>query len=218
MQRYSPPPDTGIELIHHDEALIVVVKPSDLLAVPGRGPDKADCMAGRVQARFPDALAVHRLDMETSGLQVLAHGARIHRLMSILFLERRIDKRYSAVVEGLVAADAGTIDLPLIADWPNRPRQRVDHQLGKASTTRFRVVTRDPRAGTTRVELEPLTGRSHQLRVHLMSLGHPILGDALYGNASARHKASRLLLHAQSLAFDHPLTGEPLYLHSPPPF
>lgn len=215
MGAYLPPPACGSPVIFADHRLIVANKPSGLLSVPGRGPDKADCLVARVQTEYPDALAVHRLDMETSGLIVFGRGPVMHSALSRLFRERRVDKRYVAVVEGLIAADTGAIDLPLIVDWPNRPLQKVDHDIGKPSLTHFSVLARDAATRTTRVELEPVTGRSHQLRVHLMSLGHPILGDTLYGDPM---RAPRLLLHAAHLAFPDPETTAPLAFHVPVPF
>lgn len=212
---YSPPPDTGIPVIFADASLIVANKPPGLLSVPGRGPERADCLVSRLQRDYPDALTVHRLDMSTSGLIVLARGEEMHRQLSKLFRDRQVDKRYIAVVAGLVEPDSGEIDLPLIVDWPNRPRQMVDHSIGKPSLTRFRVLKRDPKNQTTRIELEPWTGRSHQLRVHMASLGHPILGDELYGDELS---APRLLLHAQTLAFPHPLTGETARFRADPEF
>lgn len=214
---YLPPPNLGLTLIHVDTDIIVVDKPSGLLSVPGRGEGMDDCLASRVQARFPDALIAHRLDMSTSGLLVLARGAEMHRRLSRFFRERQIDKRYLAVVAGLMADDRGEVELPLICDWPNRPRQKVDFEIGKPSLTRFRVISRDPVANTTRVELEPVTGRSHQLRVHLASLGHPILGDDLYGG-EATALADRLLLHAMDLGLFHPATEAPVQFHSDAPF
>lgn len=192
-----------MQIVHCDAEIVVVDKPSGLLSVPGRGDDKQDCASARVQARFPDALIVHRLDMSTSGLLLFARGAAAQRELSLEFAERRVDKRYIAIVDGEVAADDAVdawreIDLPLICDWPNRPRQIVDHAIGKPSQTRWRVLARMP--GRTRIELEPLTGRTHQLRVHLQALGHPICGDALYGpQAPAAPTAPRLLLHASRL-------------------
>jgi tRNA pseudouridine32 synthase/23S rRNA pseudouridine746 synthase len=214
---YSPPPDHGLSVIYADTEILVVDKPAELLSVPGRGAGMNDCLASRVQARFPDALIVHRLDMSTSGLLVIARGAEMHRLLSRFFRERQVDKRYLAVVDGLLADDTGEIELPLICDWPNRPRQKVDFEIGKPSLTRFRVVSRDPAANTTRVELEPVTGRSHQLRVHMASLGHPILGDDLYGG-EATGRAERLLLHAMDLGLFHPSTAAAMEFHSDPPF
>ena len=217
MTTYLPPPDTGLAVIYVDDEIIVVDKPAGLLSVPGRGEGMDDCLASRVQARFPDALIAHRLDMSTSGLLVLARGAEMHRQLSRFFRERQIEKRYVAVVDGLMAEDDGEVSLPLICDWPNRPRQKVDFEIGKPSQTRFRVVYRDPASDTTRVELEPITGRSHQLRVHMASLGHPILGDDLYGG-EATGKAERLLLHAMDLGLFHPLTGAAVQFHSDAPF
>lgn len=215
-------PDT-LRVLHADEALLVLDKPAGLLAVPGRGEDKQDCLSGRVQQRWPDALVVHRLDMATSGLLVMARGAAAQRALSMAFADRQVDKRYEAVVDGLLAppgaADGwGLIDLPLIVDWPNRPRSIVDHAIGKPSRTRWRVLAHDPSARTTRVALEPVTGRSHQLRVHLQTIGHPILGDALYAPPAAQARIDRLLLHACALQLPHPHTGEPCRFSSPAPF
>ena len=212
------PPATPIAVLFADAHLLVVDKPSGLLSVPGRGAGKEDCLASRLLADYPDALMVHRLDMGTSGLLVVARGAEAHRRLSRLFRERQVGKRYVAVVAGLLAEDAGSIDLPLITDWPNRPKQMVDHALGKPSLTRYTVVDRNAAAGTTRVDLQPVTGRSHQLRVHLLSVGHPILGDDLYGDAASSSGADRLLLHACSLALIHPFSGEPLVFSCPAPF
>jgi len=217
MSLYLPPADTGLTPLFVDDTLLVVDKPAGLLSVPGRGEDKADCLASRIQLQYPDALIVHRLDMSTSGLLLLARGEEMHRQLSRLFRERLVDKRYSAVVDGCLAAEAGEVALPLICDWPNRPRQKVDFEIGKRSLTRFRRLAFDAANNVTRVELEPITGRSHQLRVHMAELGHPILGDDLYAGA-AEGKAERLLLHAMDLAFVHPLTGEALSFHCPPPF
>jgi len=199
-----------------DDHLVVLDKPAGLLSVPGRGADKQDCLASRAQAQWPDALVVHRLDMATSGLLLLARGAAMQRLLSDAFAQRRVHKRYIAVVQGLLAADQGSIDAPLAADWPNRPRQQVDTVRGKASLTHWTVLSRDSALQRTWLELEPVTGRSHQLRVHLASIGHAIVGDTLYGAGAAA--APRLLLHASRLGFDHPHTGRPLQLHSPAPF
>lgn len=210
--------DAELTWLHVDAALIVVDKPSGLLSVPGRGPDKADCAATRVQARHADALVVHRLDMGTSGLLVFGRGLAAQQALGRAFEQRLTDKRYEAVVWGLVAEDQGRIDLPLSADWPNRPRQQVDPLHGKPSRTDWEVLSRDPAAGTTRLALRPLTGRSHQLRVHLQALGHPILGDELYAPPEARARAPRLLLHACRLGLPHPGNGEPFVIESPPPF
>ncbi len=205
-----------IRLHHVDARLIVAEKPAGLLSVPGRGPANQDSVIGRVQVDYPDALSVHRLDMATSGLIVLARGPEAHRTLSIAFAERRVAKRYVAVAAGSINDEEGEIDLPLIADWPNRPRQRIDHEIGKPSLTRYRVVARGE--GTSRVELEPVTGRSHQLRVHLMAMGHPILGDAFYAPEAIRAASPRLLLHAEALALPHPQTGDIMHFQSKPEF
>ena len=204
--------------LHVDAACIVVVKPAGLPAVPGRGEHLQDCMATRVQAQFADALVVHRLDMATSGLMLFARGAFAQRALSRAFERREVHKRYLAVVHGRIDPADGEIDLPLRADWPNRPRQVVHAAQGKASLTRYRMVAHDPLTNTSRVMLEPITGRTHQLRVHLLAIGHPILGDALYAPAAVQALAGRLLLHAESLAFVHPVDGQPLSVSSDPPF
>ena len=200
----------GFDLLHADAALLVVNKPSGLLSVPGRGADKLDCLITRVQADYPDALIVHRLDCDTSGLLVLARGKEMHRCLSIQFQDRQVDKRYVAVVEGELAPASGEVNLPLNVDWPNRPLHIVDFKTGKPSLTLYRVLSYDAVEHCSRVELTPETGRTHQLRVHMQALGHPILGDSLYATPSARAKADRLLLHAEYLAFAHPENGEPL--------
>ncbi|MET0334089.1 MAG: RluA family pseudouridine synthase [Rhizobacter sp.] len=205
-----------LPLLHTDDALVVVDKPAGLPSVPGRAPGLLDCMASRVQAEVPDALVVHRLDMATSGLLVFARNKAVQRALGDAFAQREVGKGYVAVVAGELAHDSGEIDLPLIADWPNRPLQKVDHATGKPSITHYRVLSRE--AGRTRVALTPLTGRSHQLRVHLHALGHPILGDALYAPAEVVAMSPRLLLHASSLAFTHPVTGEAMRFESPLPF
>jgi len=205
---YTPPPDEGLDLIHVDEALIVVNKPEGLLSVPGRGEDRQDCMVHRVQQRFPEALTVHRLDMATSGLLVFARGEAMQRALSVLFQDRQVNKRYVAVVQGLLAPDHGEVNLPLIADWPNRPRQMVCFERGKPSQTLYEVLVRDPLKDETRVALTPVTGRSHQLRVHMLALGHPMLGDPFYGDADSQARAPRLLLHAETLSLPHPVSGE----------
>lgn len=199
-------------LVFEDDALLVLDKPAGLLSVPGRGADKADCLSARAQQRWPDALIVHRLDQATSGLVLLARGPAMQRQLSRAFAERQIAKRYEALVHGRLtqapmAADAiwSEIDLPLIPDWPQRPRSKVDHATGKPSRTRWRALQHDAASNTTRVSLEPVTGRTHQLRVHLQAIGHPIVGDALYGPPDG---APRLMLHACALGLAHPVTGE----------
>ena len=217
-ETYDPPPEGVWAPVHIDEHLIVVDKPAGLLTVPGRGEHLQDCLIHRVQRHCPDALIVHRLDMATSGLVVLGRGAVAQRLLSALFQARQVDKAYEALVDGLVADDVGEIDLPLITDWPRRPLQKVDHEIGKPSQTRYAVRSRDAIAGRTRLHLEPLTGRSHQLRVHCLAIGHPILGDPLYGPTRTQQAAARLCLHACALGFTHPVTGAALAWRSPVPF
>lgn len=213
---YRPPPPEPLEIIFLDDALLVLNKPSGLLSVPGRGPEKADCLLSRANEDFPEGLIVHRLDMETSGVMVLARSKEVHRRMSIAFEARLIEKEYNARVSGCVKDDAGQIDLPLSADWPNRPLQKVDHTTGKPSLTKWQVIQRD--AQYTHLVLKPITGRSHQLRVHLNAIGHPILGDSLYGTVVSKAAAPRLQLHASMLSFAHPVSGEPLDFLSPAPF
>ena len=214
---HAPDPADDIAFVHIDEALVVVRKPPGLLSVPGRGPERADCVSARVQQRLPDALVVHRLDMATSGLLLMARGAEAQRRLNAAFAQRRVAKRYTAVVAGRIDADCGEVALPLRCDWPNRPRQMVDPDLGKPALTRWQVLSRhDPL--TTRVELEPVTGRSHQLRVHLQSIGHPIVGDELYAPEPWQRAATRLLLHASHLGLEHPTGGQWLCFSDPARF
>ena len=221
--RSSPPPENtpaGIDVVYADASLLVLNKPSGLLSVPGRGAEKQDCLSTRVQLLYPEALIVHRLDMATSGLMLMARGIGMQRALSRLFEHREVHKRYVAVVDGrLTPAPTpdgwGLIDLPIVVDWPRRPLRIIDSVLGKPSQTRWRALAFDAAThNSTRVELEPLTGRSHQLRVHLQALGHPILGDALYAPEAVQTKAPRLLLHACVLGFVHPASGEALRLES----
>ena len=220
----------GVVCVHADSALLVLAKPAGLLCVPGRGPDKQDCLSARAQQQWPDALVVHRLDMATSGLVLMARSAAVQRTLSQAFAEREIEKRYQAIVQGCMALPAptpdagsptdgwGDIELPISADWERRPLRVVDVQHGKPSHTRWRVLRTDAAAQTTRVELAPVTGRTHQLRVHLAAVGHAILGDALYADAAVQARAPRLLLHATRLAFAHPLSGKWVQFALPPPF
>lgn len=210
-----------LRCLHADAHLLAFDKPTGLLSVPGRGADKQDSLATRALAQWPDARVVHRLDMATSGVIVLARGLEMQRALGAAFADRRVDKRYEAIVDGWPDADSGEIDLPLGADWPNRPRQQVDPVAGKPSLTRWRVLARmvGPHgAPRTRLALRPVTGRSHQLRVHLQAVGHPILGDQLYAPPAAAAAAPRLLLHAVSLTLPHPLDGRALQLEADLPF
>lgn len=206
--------DSQIQIHYVDPQLLVIEKPAGLLSVPGRLPELQDCVVSRLQQDYPDALTVHRLDQVTSGLMLYARGKEMQSALSSLFEQRQVSKRYQALVQGVIEADAGEIDLPLIGDWPNRPKQKVDFELGKPSLTRWRVLARDVSHQQTRLELEPVTGRTHQLRVHLGSIGHPIVGDAFYG----ADVASRVCLHAHRLAFTHPTSGEALEFESTVPF
>ncbi|WP_367381493.1 RluA family pseudouridine synthase [Stenotrophomonas cyclobalanopsidis] len=203
-----------IHLHYIDDALLVAEKPAGLLSVPGRGEENQACVVARLQALYPDALTVHRLDQVTSGLLLHARGKATQAALSMQFEQRQVSKRYEAVVQGLLDADAGEVDLPLIVDWPNRPKQRVDHMRGKPALTRWQVLARDAQAQRTRVALEPVTGRSHQLRLHMASLGHPIVGDVLYDAGPAQ----RVHLHACALGFTHPVTGAALAFESAAPF
>lgn len=213
----DPLPD-DVALLHVDTALVVVHKPAGLLSVPGRGEDRQDCVLRRVQAHHPEALIVHRLDQATSGLLVLARDAASHRQLSIDFAARRVHKRYVAIVAGELADAAGSIDLPLSCDWPNRPRQQVDFQRGKPSLTHWQRLNGPAPDGCSRVLLTPVTGRSHQLRVHLAALGHPIVGDTLYAMDPWIHHAARLLLHAEGLQLPHPGDGRTMTFEDPSPF
>lgn len=221
------PASSLLQVIHADDTLLVLDKPTGLLAVPGRGPDKQDCLSARAQVRWPDALIVHRLDMATSGVVVMARGLDAQRALSNAFEKRRVHKRYMAVVAGEpteASTEDGwqTIDLPLAVDWLNRPRSIVSTLLGKPSVTRWRrSATQSPPLRTglaTRLELEPVTGRTHQLRVHLQAIGHPIVGDPLYATPAQQAMAPRLLLHATELKLDHPVTGLPMTFTSACPF
>jgi tRNA pseudouridine32 synthase / 23S rRNA pseudouridine746 synthase len=215
---YNPPTFKSLDILFEDEFLLVLNKPSGLLSVPGRGKDKQDCLISRVQSKYSDALIVHRLDMSTSGLMILARGKEMERYLSILFQQRKVDKKYIAVVDSYVKPEFGEIDLPLITDWPNRPKQKVDFETGKHSQTKYSVLSYDDKYNTTRLELIPLTGRTHQLRVHMQSIEHAILGDELYSNKSVVEKSTRLLLHACYLSFLHPVTSELIKLTSGPEF
>ncbi len=206
----------AIEVLYQDSELLLVNKPSGLLSVPGRGEDKRDCVLSRVQVRFPTARIVHRLDCATSGIMVLALNADCHRVLSRQFQERQTQKRYLARVFGTLREQEGEVNLPLRCDWENRPKQIVDHLQGKPSQTRWRVLAHEP--GCTRLELLPITGRSHQLRVHMQALGHPILGDGFYAHPAALEMAERLQLHAEQLGFTHPGTGTWLAGVAPCPF
>jgi tRNA pseudouridine32 synthase/23S rRNA pseudouridine746 synthase len=210
------PPDAPLRVIHADHAILVIDKPAGLLTVPGKGEHLADCLIGRVQKLHPEALLVHRLDRDTSGVIVFALTRHAQRVLSGQFEARKTRKAYRARLWGHLEPREGRVDLPLIVDWPNRPRQHVDHVNGKPAQTDWKVLGHDP-DGTTRVRLFPLTGRSHQLRVHMAEIGHPILGDPFYAEGPARD-FPRLMLHAESLRFAHPETGKGVTFTAPCPF
>lgn len=209
------PPETPLDIIHADHELLVVGKPAGLLSVPGKGPHLADCLLARINSAFPDALLVHRLDRDTSGVMVFALTAHAQRHLGLQFEKRQVRKTYIARVAGEVAEASGTVDLPLAVDWPNRPVQKVDHEHGRQAITDWRVVRRED--GETRMRLYPKTGRSHQLRVHMREIGHPILGDPFYATGAARDHP-RLMLHAEALRFRHPDGGKGLTFSSRAPF
>ncbi|MBC7156523.1 MAG: RluA family pseudouridine synthase [Rhodobacteraceae bacterium] len=210
------PPDGPPAIVHVDAQLLAVDKPAGLLSVPGKGAALADCLLARVQAAFPEALLVHRLDRDTSGLIVFALTASAQRHLGLQFERRQMAKTYIARVHGRVEGREGVVDLPLAVDWPNRPRQHVDRTNGRAAVTRWKVL-RHEADGTTRMRLSPETGRSHQLRVHMRELGHPIVGDSLYGPEGG-DGAARLMLHSESLRLRHPDGGRGLRLRCPCPF
>ena len=212
---------TELAVIYEDDTLVVLNKPAGLLSVPGRGEDKQDCLSSRALRHYPDALVVHRLDMATSGLLVLARGAAAQRHLNDAFAARAVHKRYEAMVDGLAQAPDATwqlIDLPIFLDWPNRPKRIIDAVHGKPSRTRWQMLAKNNTLGTSRLALEPITGRSHQLRVHLQAIGHPILGDMLYAPARVATQSGRLLLHACALEFIHPASREKIQFVSPAPF
>ena len=214
MSDYAPP-DVPLAVLHEDHEIVVVDKPAGLLSVPGRGAHLSDCLLSRVQAAFPTALLVHRLDRDTSGVMVFGLTPHAQRNLSMQFEKRRVKKTYVARVWGEMAGKTGTVDLPLIVDWPNRPRQMVCHETGKPAVTDWRVLRTG--GGESRVRLNPRTGRSHQLRVHMLALGHVILGDPLYAEGSAV-EYPRLMLHSQELRISHPESGRGMVFRADVPF
>ncbi len=210
------PPNESLKIIHVDHELLLVDKPAGLLSVPGKGAHLADCLLSRVEAVFPEALLVHRLDRDTSGVMVFALSPHAQRHLGLQFEKRQVRKTYVARVWGEMAEKTGTVDLPLIVDWPNRPLQHVDFEKGKPAVTEWRVVR--PEGGNTRVRLYPKTGRSHQLRVHMKEIGHPILGDPFYAEGPAREDYPRLMLHAERLRLRHPDGGKGMSFSAKCPF
>ncbi|POF31062.1 RluA family pseudouridine synthase [Roseibium marinum] len=213
---YDPPSEPYLTVVHLDDKLLVVDKPSGLLSVPGKAAEHSDCLEYRAKVIHGQARIVHRLDMDTSGVMVLAMTSAAHRHLGLQFERRKTVKTYIAEVWGHPAAEEGEIDLPLICDWPNRPKQMVSPEHGRQALTRWKVLERRER--TTRVRLFPHTGRSHQLRVHMLSLGHPIVGDRFYASGEALNASGRLALHAESLELHHPADGVRVLFESPCPF
>lgn len=231
---YTPPMSPYLDIVYQDKDIVVLNKSSGLLSVPGRLPEHQDCLQNRVQRVLPTATVVHRLDMATSGIIIMALNKPAHVFISRQFEQRKTQKSYIARVYGHVQACEGSVNLPLICDWPNRPKQKVDHENGKQSLTHYKVLSYSDQSSTvdhslvqglnnsvedsiksTLLELTPITGRSHQLRVHMLALGHPILGDRLYAQDQALSASPRLQLHAQHLSLAHPTTGEILSFDAP---
>jgi len=209
------PPDVPLAILYEDDQIIVADKPAGLLSVPGKLAGREDCLITRLQAARWDALLVHRLDCDTSGVMIFARNKRAQGFLGQEFEQRRAQKTYIARVAGQMSGEAGRVDLPLCADWPNRPRQMVSHEHGRPAVTDWQVISRE--ATETRVRLTPLTGRSHQLRVHMLALGHPILGDPIYATGPARD-FPRLMLHAETLSLHHPATGQSVSFSAACPF
>ncbi len=203
---YAPPMEPFLDVVHQDDQLLVLNKPSGLLSVPGRAEEHKDCLESRAQSVYPTATTIHRLDMDTSGLLCMAMNKDAHRHVGLQFEKRMTRKAYIARVWGHLKEEQGEVDLPLRCDWPNRPKQMVDHELGRSALTKWEVVSREDK--TTLVKLMPVTGRSHQLRVHMLALGHPIVGDRFYAEGEALSFSQRLHLHAQTLELRHPIGGE----------
>ena len=231
---YAPPPsligfmtstpfiapycDRPINIIYADDAIVTVDKPYGLLSVPGRDPANRDCVPSRLHSEFGTLLIVHRLDLDTSGVMIFARTPEAHRHLNRQFEKRETEKFYEALVWGLPAQDEGSIDLPICVDWPNRPRKIIDYVNGKNALTHYRVLQRDAERNISRLELQPITGRSHQLRVHLAEIGHPILGCPFYAHEQAKNAFHRLTLHARQLQLTHPLSGERMTFSAPTPF
>ena len=215
METQYDPPQGPLVILHEDAQVLLVDKPAGLLSVPGKGPGLTDCLMARILAVFPDALLVHRLDRDTSGVMIFALTPHAQRHLGLQFEKRMTRKTYVARVWGVPSEKSGTVDLPLIVDWENRPRQMVDHVNGRAAQTDWRVIRDEGK--TARVRLNPRTGRSHQLRVHMLSLGHPILGDPFYAEGPARN-FPRLMLHSEELRFNHPEGGHSTKVRAEVPF
>ena len=213
---YQPPTEPYLEILYQDEAMLILNKPSGLLTVPGKAAEHQDCLERRVQRVYPEARIVHRLEMYAYGIVVMVLGLDSQRHLNRQFEQRQTEKHYIARLEGTMQAEKGVVELPLICDWPNRPKQMVCFERGKKATTNYLVLAREH--NTTRVKLTPITGRSHQLRVHMQWLGHPILGDKFYASADGVLAASRLQLHAEFLALSHPTSGKMMEFYAKCPF
>lgn len=213
---YKPPMEPYLSVLHRDDDILVLAKPSGLLSVPGKPAEHADCLESRAQQAYPEAMTIHRLDKDTSGVVVMGMNRKAHADISMQFEKRKTAKSYIARVWGHVSGDKGHIDLPIACDWPNRPKQMIDHENGRPAQTDWEVAQREIAA--TRLRLYPATGRSHQLRVHMLSLGHPILGDNFYAHPEAYKAADRLQLHAETLSFQHPGNGQRCVFTDPCPF
>jgi len=203
---YDPPTSPWLSVIHRDSDILVLDKPSGLLSVPGKPEAHDDCLQERARKFYRNAMTIHRLDKDTSGIVVMGMTRKAHANISMQFEKRQTTKSYIACVWGSVVGNEGDIDLPIGSDWDNRPKQMIDHKNGRSAQTHWEVITRE--GNTTRLRLTPTTGRSHQLRVHMLSLGHPILGDVFYGSIESRNATTRLQLHAETLGFIHPSTGQ----------
>ncbi len=214
---YQPPPDMGLQIVYQDDHLIAIDKPAGLLSVQGRGADLQDCALHRIQQRFPQALLVHRLDEATSGLVLFALSSAVQKVLSAAFEARQVKKQYLAWVHGLDLQESGVIDAPIAVDWPQRPLRKIDFDAGQSAITHFQLLSKNEHSAQILCRLEPQTGRTHQLRVHMLHMGHPIVGDRMYG--LAQDTAPRLMLHASSLQFAHPCNAaKVLVLYCPPPF
>ncbi|PCJ19416.1 MAG: RNA pseudouridine synthase [Gammaproteobacteria bacterium] len=210
--------DKEVKILYEDEALLVVVKPDLLLSVPGRAPENKDCLITRLQQTHPSATIVHRLDLDTSGLMIIPLQKAVHVHISRQFQERQVQKEYIAIVYGDLKVNKGEINFPVASDWPNRPKQIVDYGRGKSALTHYEVISRDPKRPACRVRLTPTTGRTHQLRLHFKAIHHPILGCDMYAHETALNMVDRLMLHARSLSFTHPLSGQMMTHISEPDF
>ncbi len=210
--------DQEVDILYQDDYLLLVNKPQLLLSIPGKLPQNKDCVISRLQRNFPTASIVHRLDLDTSGIMIIPLCKEAHSHISRQFQQRQITKSYTAVIYGTTLQNHGKIDLPIACDWKNRPLQKICYDKGKQALTYYEVIERYSESERSRVILKPITGRSHQLRIHLKEIGHPILGCDLYAHDTAFHMAERLMLHATEIAFQHPINGKAIHGHSKPEF